>query len=714
MTSMLSAALGWLGLRSMENPRVPLDPWHEQGGQEVGGDLSGAGVRLNRSRALTVAAVWRAVHLVSDAVAKLPLGVYRAEGQNRIPDPEHPAHYLLRVRPNPYMTPYTFKRTLTAHVLLEGNAYAYVYRSASGRPLDLLVLGPRRTEPVMVEGRLWYVHTLRDGRKRKLPADDVLCLPGLGADGLKGYSVIAHARESLGLAVATTSYGGTFFRNNARPNLVLKHPNKLSPEARKNLRESWERLHSGLDNAHRTAILEEGMTAEAVTINARDAQLIESKQFSLIDVANWFGVPANKLGANVSTSYGSLEQDNQHFLDHGIDPRLVVWEEECEAKLLTDKERQGYTHAVSFDRFPLQRADSDKRANYYQKAISTGWMSPDEARAREGMNPQPDGVGAVYARPLNLAFVGGPGADAPATASGLIPLPDVRQREAWDCGPAAVAAVVRHFGRSPDSLDALAAAMGTTPERGTTPAAVAAQLSRAGLTVTSRSGMTADDLARFFAAGQPVLCPVRPGHWVAVAGVGLGMVFFQDPAAGPRMLPLADWAAGWSDADADGNAYEAFGIAAGEGLLPAGGPPAAQPPDPEPDPEPDGGVKEAARAVLLEAAGRAVNRLGHAAGRAAGKPASFLAWLDRMGADHEPTVRSMLAAPLAAWSAAGGTAADPAALAAALVSEVRGGLLAVAGSTGAAGLSAAVAGYFAGVAGDAPACVTGLCGGVSR
>ena len=692
--------------RSLENPRTPLDPWN-QAAQAIDGmnGIASSGVRVSRQKALTVAAVWRAVHLISDAVAKLPLGVYREDPSGQLADPDHPAYRLLRYAPNEMMTPFVVKQLLTSHALIEGNGYAYIFRDRGGRPVEILPLDPQRTEPVMHNGELWYLHKLRKNEEvRKLRAEDVLHIKGLGYDGLRGYAVLTLARETLGLAVATTTYGATFFRNNARPNAVLKHPGKLSKEARNNLRDSWERLNGGLDNSHRTAVLEEGLDIKELTINARDSQLIESKQFSLVDVANWFGVPPNKLGANVSTSYGSLEQDNQHFLDHGVDPWLVLWEEECQAKLLSSRERLRASHGVAFDRFPLQRADLDKRANYYSKAIAGGWMAPDEARKREGDNPMPGGLGRVYFRPLNLQAVGGdPDGVGPRVAPGarLLDLPDVRQAEAWDCGPAATLAVLRYFERGPDDLPALVDALGTTPEAGTKPGAIASYLGSQGLTVTTRLGLDLEHLHRFYMAGQPVLCPCRPtaeannGHWVVVIGLGLGQVFLHDPMTGRRMLPEADWLAQWRDTDADGRVYERYGIAVGLDLLPREVPTPAEGPDrladqragPPADPA-------AARAVLLDAIGRVVRRLRHRAIKAAHKPSGFLDWLTYQLRQDDRNLIEMLDAPVGLWAPhlrAGeriGEVVDD------LTTEVKNGLLKVSGEATASQLAGAVERWF--------------------
>lgn len=391
------------GRSSMESPSHPLDPWVES--------IAEASTPEN---ALKIAAVWRAAGLIARTVAKLPVGVYRNLEPGSELDVWHNANWLLRHRPNQYTTPYLFKELLQAHTLLEGNGYAYIQRDGSGRPLELLPLDPRRTYPVRENKRVWYVHELTSGEPRKLPAEDVLHIRGMGFDGLMGYRVLEVAAQSLGLAAAMQTYGTAYFRNSARPSVILTYPGRLSDSARKNLVSSWERMAKGLENAHRTAILEEGASVKELTINARDSQLIEGRQFSLVDIANWFHVPAHKLGSTVNTSYGSLEQENQSFLDDTIDPWLVNWEEECEAKLLTEAQRVRESHRIEFDRGAMARADSAARASYYSAALNSGWMSRDEVRLREGMNPIPGGQGAQYYTPAGMQ----PIAAAPAPVEG--------------------------------------------------------------------------------------------------------------------------------------------------------------------------------------------------------------------------------------------------------------------------------------------------------
>lgn len=707
--SLLSRLVGWF--RSLENPRRPLDPWSNALSDSLDGSVSLAGVRVGREKAHSSAGFWRGVHLVSGTIAKLPLGVYRALSPGAEPDPQHPAHRLLRRQPNEAMTPYVWKRLMMAHVLCHGNGYSYVERTQAGAPLALLPLDPERTYPVRRDGRLYYLHELKGGEVRKLDPGDVLHLKGYGFDGLEGYPVLQKARETLGLDLATRGYASTFFRNNARPNVALKHPSRLSPEARRNLRESWERLYSGFENAHRAAILEEGLELQELTINARDSQLLESRQFTLIEIANFLGVPPHKLGAAVNVSYKSLEQENQAYLDDSIDPWLVMWEEECDCKLLGRYQRERQTHAVCFDRFPLVRADLQQRGAYYVQAVANGWMSPDDVRAREGQNPLPAGLGGIYYRPANLLPINGDpdGPDGPGVAPGaeLLDVPDLRQEGDYDCGPAATQAVCQFFGVGPATRAEYADALDTTSAGGTRPAAILDLLSRTGLATTAKSALEVADLARFFASGHAVLCPVQAGepvgsssgHWVIVIGVGLGQVMIHDPAAGRRMVSEENWLAGWHDQDRDGQIYDRYGIAAGRELYE---PTAAEPtPEPETDPEPpgengdrSGAVRQAAVALLTEAVLRMVRRVGTGASRAAAKPGQFLEAVDRFGNDHLATITQALRGPADVLRAAGLGEPDHALAARTLLGELREGLLELAGQVRPDGLAAEVGRYF--------------------
>ena len=719
--NLIQSFISLLGFRSMENPRRPLDPWGQTVGDVMEGSISSSGVRVSRDKALSVAAFWRGVLLISSTVGKLPFGAYRRTYPGMEPDVKHPAHWLLRKQPNEYMTAVSWKETMQGNALLHGNGYSYIVRNGDGTPAELLWLDPECVDPVRENGKLWYVYTRKGtGESRKLPAIDVFHLKGWGYDGLCGYPILQKGKEVLGHALASRTYGSVFFRNQARPSVLLKHPGKISPEARKNLRESWERLHQGLDNAHKTAVLEEGMDAFPLTISARDSQLIEVMSFSLIEIANLLGIPPHKLGASVNVSYKSLEQENQAFLDDSIDPWLVRWEEEAEAKLLTSYQQMRDTHAISFDRFPLVRADLQQRGEFYSKALNAGWISPDEVRAREGLNPMPGGTGKVYFRPVNLTAVGGdpdgPEGGAVGPADRLIDLPDIRQSQQWDCGAAAVLSVCQYFEVGVKTLSEAVTALGTTPQTGTTPSAILGYLSRSGLMTTAGSGLESADLATFFAAGQPVLCPVKTpqgGHWVAVIGTGLGYVFVQDPAMGRRMIPDAEWLEMWQDKDTAGNVYTAYGIAVGTDLLPevedeeeeeveveeetettpadTSGATSGVAPDSTDDRSK--GITGVLRGLIGDAMRRQLRYIRRSATDAAKHPAKFIDWLDRMPGQQITEARLALAAPVQALGLAEGLALSAEMVAEQFLSEVREGLLETSGRFSAALLADGVSRY---------------------
>ena len=375
--------------RNAENPNVPLSValWGEEAADALGAEKSVAGVRVTRKKALGYAAVWRAINLISGDVGKLPLSVYRQIGRNRELAKDHPAYRLLRRKPSDAMTAFVFKQTLQAHVLTEGNAYAYIDRDGAGRPLQLLILDPTKVEPVRMNGQLWYVYDGSQG-KDKLPSVDVLHIRGLGFDGLQGYPVLQYHNETLGVALAARDHSGSYFRNGAKPGGLLKHPGKLSPTARTNMRQSWERLHSGLRNAHKIAILEEGAEYVSFNSNARDAQLLENREYDSREVANIFGVPTHKLGDPSKVAYNSLGQENQSYYDDTLARWLQLWAEECHDKLLSESEKASESHTIDFDYQVIKRADMATQKDFAKAMVDSQILDVDEARAIFDYNPK--------------------------------------------------------------------------------------------------------------------------------------------------------------------------------------------------------------------------------------------------------------------------------------------------------------------------------------
>lgn len=382
------------------NPQFNLlDPaaWDEF----LSGVKSDSGIKITRKTAMSYAAFWRGVTLVSSAVGKIPMFVLRRVGNGKERATDHPCYKLLRYRPNEYMTAFIFKQTLCAHLLVEGNAYAFIDRDGAGRPVSLLPMSPDATYPVRANGILYYVTSVQ-GASRKMPADSVLHWRGLGFDGLLGYSVIEYGKQSLGLGLAAEKYGAIFFGNNAQPSVVLEHPGRLGPKGVKNLRESWTSMHMGLDRQHRLAVLEEGMKLHPFSSTAKDAQLNELRGFEIRNIANWLGVPPHKLGDSSRVAYNSLEQENQDFLSDGLDPRMVPFEEECREKLLSEEEKNSDSHMVEFERNAFVRSDMAARANYFRAALAGApWMTVNEVRGVDNRNPIEGGD--VMRNPLNMA-----------------------------------------------------------------------------------------------------------------------------------------------------------------------------------------------------------------------------------------------------------------------------------------------------------------------
>jgi HK97 family phage portal protein len=391
--------------RSLENPSTPLSAPDDWLFDSLGSFRASSGVNVNRETALTLDVFWRCVSLISGDVSRLPLYVYKRTDAGKEIDEGHPAYPLLAEDACDEISALDFKRVLTLHALTEGNGYAYIIRDRAGRPKELWPLSPMKTYPVRANGRLWYVTQIgsgAEGEDRKLPSEDVFHLKGLSFDGLVGYNAVAKMREALGLALAHENFGSIFFRNQATPKVVLKHPGRLKPEAIANLRESWERMHSGLENSHRTAILQEGVDIATLTINARDSQLIESKAFSRIQICNFFGVPPHKVGDSSRTSYNSLEQENEAYVDDGggLGYWLPAWQTEARRKLLSDGEKAARSHCIEHNTRQLLRANLTARTQYYTQMLAAGVLNPNEVREEEGYNPR-DG-GDDYMVPLNM------------------------------------------------------------------------------------------------------------------------------------------------------------------------------------------------------------------------------------------------------------------------------------------------------------------------
>lgn len=380
------------------------------------GPITAAGVPVSAESALKISTVWACTGLISESIAMLPKLVYERLGDDaRQRATNHPLYYPLHQQPNAYQTSVEFFDMMTGHAILRGNAYARIQSGPRGfvdqlTPLHPIYVTPEETP----DGNLRYVYRAPNKPPEALTDDQVLHIKGRSSDGKVGMSVITHARESMGLAMAAENYGGRFFANDSRPGGVLKHPATLKEGAGKRLKESWQAAHSGA-NAHSVAVLEEGMEWQSIGLPNKDAQFLETREFQAEDICRWFRVPPHMVGlTSKSTSWGSgIEQMSIGFVTYTLMPWIVRWQQAITRDLILAPQK----YFVEFVVDALLRGDTLTRYNAYQIARNNGWMNVDEIRQRENMNPLPDGKGQVYLQPLNMQPVGEPTATISAATS---------------------------------------------------------------------------------------------------------------------------------------------------------------------------------------------------------------------------------------------------------------------------------------------------------
>ena len=370
---------------------------------EILGEKTSSGVAVNERTALQIPAVYACVTLLSEIMASLPLFIYerlKTKGKARAPD--HPLYNLLHDEANPEMSAMIWRETSCGHLLLWGNAYSEIEYDENWMPKAFWPLRPDQTFPYRDQktGELMYQTLIpKTDRPIALPAWRVLHVPGYGFDGYVGKSPIRLMMETFGLAVAVTRYGGKFFSNGARPSGVLKHPKTLSEAAQMRLRNTFDVKYGGLENAHRTMLLEEGMDYQRIGVPPEEAQFIESRKFSTTDIARIYRVPPHLIGDLERSTNNNIEHQGIEFKTLRMLPLCVRFEQEYGRKLLTSKEKKKYYIEHLMD--GLARGDMTSRYTAYSQAVNGGWMSPDEARELENQNPMANGQGQMYRMPAN-------------------------------------------------------------------------------------------------------------------------------------------------------------------------------------------------------------------------------------------------------------------------------------------------------------------------
>lgn len=370
----------------------------------IRGAVSESGEDVTEETALTYSAYWNAIHLISGTIATLPLNLMRRQGNssNVVDDP---LHRVMHDQWNPWMTAKTGRQVIAAHVLGWGNGYAEKEINAMGEVRALWPIPPNRVIQIhLIDNDLVY-EVRADSDTIYIPRRRMLHLHGLGFDGFTGYSVANMARRSLGLGMAMETFGSRFFGAGTNPSGVIKHPGKIKDI--KPMREALTDVYAGLGNTHRLMLLEEGMEFQQIALKPEDSQLLESRSFTVSEIARWFNLPPHKLKDLSKSSFNNIEQEQISFVTDSILPWLIDFEQEYNRQLLTDgqrmREKLYFKHIVE----GLLRADAKSRAEYYQIMRRNGFMTINEVRGKEDLNPHENPLADELWTEINLAPLNG-------------------------------------------------------------------------------------------------------------------------------------------------------------------------------------------------------------------------------------------------------------------------------------------------------------------
>lgn len=360
--------------------------WIVPGGK--GANVSG--VVLAGDAPLLLSAVMAAVRILAEPQASIPWEVIQREGDRRRVLDDHQVAWLLNTTPDGEMTSVDFITSIVSHALLWGGGYASIRRALNQAPYSLHLLQPHRVRPVRNEaGELQYEHRNDWGDTEIVPAADMFHLHGLGYDGLRGYSVVHYARQSFGLTQAQEAFAASFFGNGTHPSGVLTTDGTLKEEQVKQLRAEWDKVHKGNRKKNKTAILSGGLKWQAMTMPLEDAQFLESRRFQILEVARWFRVPPHMLAELERATHTNVEQMQIEFVTHSLLPWVRRFEAEADMKLLGRNQRS--IQRVRGNLEGLLRGDMKTRYESYRTGIQNGFLSPNDARRLEKMNPIPGG-----------------------------------------------------------------------------------------------------------------------------------------------------------------------------------------------------------------------------------------------------------------------------------------------------------------------------------
>lgn len=371
--------------------------------QDIAAFLGGesiAGTTVNKETALTFSGYASAVKILSEDIAKLSKGVFKITDKGKEVDFTHPAYNLIHNESNPLMTSFVCHETIMMNALGHGNGYGFIDRDKKANPVQIIPLISEKVNPLIVSGEMFYEVDADGFRERKIPSEDMIHISGFSYDGLVGKGLLSYAKEVIGQGMAQQQFGSRFFSNGGNMSAVLEHPGKLNADTAERLRKQWSANYEGLTKAHKTAVLEEGMKYNRISVNPEEAQMIESKTFSVRDMSRITRIPPHMLGDLADATFSNVEQMSTEYVQNALLPWIKKFEQEYRKKLLKEVEKEKNSHVIKFNVDTLLRGDIATRGDFYVKMLNNGVFSPNEVRQLENLNKR-DG-GDTYMTPLNM------------------------------------------------------------------------------------------------------------------------------------------------------------------------------------------------------------------------------------------------------------------------------------------------------------------------
>lgn len=334
---------------------------------------------VNEDASMQVAAFNRGVIYVSSQIAKLPWDL-KDSANNIVRDN---ISKLLNLAPNPEMNAFRWRLCMVQNAIIHGNAYAEIERDRAGRPIALWPLESERMELMRTSSHsLVYAYSDPTGGVVYLNPRDVFHLPNFHTkDGLVGQGVVSFGREVLGIQIAADNMAAGLFHNSGIPSAILEHPGKLSDDAYKRLKDSWQEQQGGKKTGS-TSILEEGMKYTPINVDSEALQFLQSRQFGVLEIARFLGIPPTKLFDVTASTYSNVEQSNLEVATDTLDSWATNLEMEADVKILNNRYGGRFT---DIDLYSIFRGDMKTRSDYFKAMMSVGAMTPNQIRAKEGM-----------------------------------------------------------------------------------------------------------------------------------------------------------------------------------------------------------------------------------------------------------------------------------------------------------------------------------------